>query len=34
VQNFYLRELKGGKNNYLGLAAAAIADDTVGCKLV
>jgi branched-chain amino acid transport system substrate-binding protein len=34
VQNFYLRELKGGKNNYLGLAAAAIADDTAGCKLV
>jgi len=26
--------LRGGKNNYLGLAAAAIADDTVGCKLV
>jgi branched-chain amino acid transport system substrate-binding protein len=33
IQNFYLRELKGGKNNYLGLAAAAVADDTTGCKL-
>jgi branched-chain amino acid transport system substrate-binding protein len=33
VQNFYLRELKGGKNNYLGFAAAAVADDTAGCKL-
>jgi branched-chain amino acid transport system substrate-binding protein len=34
VQNFYLRELKGGRNNGLGLAAAAVADDTTGCKLV
>jgi branched-chain amino acid transport system substrate-binding protein len=34
VQNFYLRELKGGKNINLGLAAAAVADEAVGCKLV
>jgi branched-chain amino acid transport system substrate-binding protein len=33
IQNFYLRELKGGKNNYLGLAASAVADDAAGCKL-
>jgi len=33
VQNFYLRELKGGKNTNLGLAAAAVADEATGCKL-
>ena len=27
IQNFYLRELKGGKNTNLGLAAAAVADE-------
>jgi branched-chain amino acid transport system substrate-binding protein len=33
IQNFYLRELKGGKNVNLGLAAAAVADEATGCKL-
>jgi len=34
IQDFYLRELKGGKNVNLGLAAAAVADEATGCKLV
>jgi branched-chain amino acid transport system substrate-binding protein len=33
IQNFYLRELKGGANAYLGVAAEALADDGTGCKL-
>lgn len=33
VQNFYLRELKGGKSVNLGLAAPAVADEAIGCKL-
>jgi branched-chain amino acid transport system substrate-binding protein len=33
VQNFYLRELKGGKNVLLGVAAKEFADETTGCKL-
>ncbi|MCB1539355.1 MAG: ABC transporter substrate-binding protein [Rhodoblastus sp.] len=33
VQNFYLRELRGGENKYLGVAAAMLADDTTGCKM-
>jgi branched-chain amino acid transport system substrate-binding protein len=33
IQNFYLRELKGGKNEYRGLASAAVPDETTGCKL-
>jgi len=33
IQNFYLRELRGGENKYLGVAAAMLADDTTGCKM-
>ncbi len=33
VQNFYLRELRGGENKYLGIAAEMLADETTGCKL-
>jgi branched-chain amino acid transport system substrate-binding protein len=33
VQNFYLRELRGGENKYLNIAAKELADDTTGCKL-
>lgn len=33
VQNFYLRELRGGENKYLGVAAEMLADDTTGCKM-
>ena len=33
IQNFYLRELRGGTNKLLGLATAGLADDTTGCKL-
>ena len=33
IQNFYLRELRGGVNNYLGVAAEMLADETTGCKL-
>lgn len=33
VQNFYLRELKGGVNNYLGVVAKGLADETTDCKL-
>ena len=33
VQNFYLRELRGGENKYIGVAAANLADDTTGCKM-
>ena len=33
VQNYYLRELKGGANGYLGVAAKDLAPDTTGCKL-
>jgi branched-chain amino acid transport system substrate-binding protein len=32
IQNFYLRELQGGANKYLGVAAADLADETTGCK--
>ncbi len=34
IQNFYLRELRGGVNNYLGVAAEGLADETTGCKLI
>lgn len=33
IQNFYLRELRGGENKYLGIAAEMLADDTTGCKM-
>ena len=33
VQNYYLRELKGGANAYLGVASKELAPDTTGCKL-
>ena len=33
IQNFYLRELRGGENKYLGVAASMLADDTTGCKM-
>jgi branched-chain amino acid transport system substrate-binding protein len=33
IQNFYLRELKGGVNQYLGVAVKELADETTGCKL-
>lgn len=33
IQNFYLRELKGGKNVLLGTAATDVEDPTTGCKL-
>ncbi len=33
VQNFYLRELRGGENKYLGVAAEMLADETTGCKM-
>jgi branched-chain amino acid transport system substrate-binding protein len=33
IQNFYLRELRGGENRLLGLAAEKLAGDTTGCKM-
>ena len=33
IQNFYLRELKGGVNQYLGVIAKELGDRTTGCKL-
>ncbi|GAC1338136.1 MAG: ABC transporter substrate-binding protein [Beijerinckiaceae bacterium] len=33
IQNFYLRELRGGVNHYKGLVAKELSDDTTGCKL-
>jgi branched-chain amino acid transport system substrate-binding protein len=33
IHNFYLRELKGGENVYLGVAAADVSDPTTGCSL-
>ncbi|MEI2735911.1 MAG: ABC transporter substrate-binding protein [Rhodoblastus sp.] len=33
IQNFYLRELRGGVNRYVGVAAEMLADDTTGCKM-
>jgi branched-chain amino acid transport system substrate-binding protein len=33
IQNFYLRELRGGVNNYLGIVEKELSDDTTGCKL-
>ncbi|MFO1136190.1 MAG: ABC transporter substrate-binding protein [Rhodoblastus sp.] len=33
IQNFYLRELRGGVNKYVGVAAEMLADDTTGCKM-
>lgn len=33
VQNYYLRELKGGANGYLGVAAKELSPETAGCKL-
>jgi branched-chain amino acid transport system substrate-binding protein len=33
IQNFYLRELKGGKNGLVKIAAADFADPGTGCKL-
>jgi branched-chain amino acid transport system substrate-binding protein len=33
VQNIYLREVKSGKNAYVGIAAAALADPATGCKM-
>jgi branched-chain amino acid transport system substrate-binding protein len=34
IENFYLRELKGGRNVLLGVATPEFADETTGCKLV
>ena len=33
IHNFYLRELKGGENKFLGIAAADVSDPTTGCSL-
>jgi branched-chain amino acid transport system substrate-binding protein len=33
VQNFYLRELRGGANKYLGVAAEALAETSKGCRM-
>lgn len=33
VQNIYLREARNGKNAYVGIAAAALADPATGCKM-
>jgi branched-chain amino acid transport system substrate-binding protein len=33
VQNIYLREVKKGKNAYVSIAAAALADPATGCKM-
>ena len=33
VQNIYLREVRGGKNSYVSIAAAALADPATGCKM-
>lgn len=33
IQNFYLRELRGGVNVYQGVVAKELSDDTTGCKL-
>jgi branched-chain amino acid transport system substrate-binding protein len=33
VQNIYLREVRNGKNAYVGIAAAALADPATGCKM-
>jgi branched-chain amino acid transport system substrate-binding protein len=33
VQNIYLREVRGGKNAYVGIAAPALADPATGCKM-
>jgi branched-chain amino acid transport system substrate-binding protein len=33
IHNFYLRELKGGENVYLGVAATDVSDPTTGCSL-
>ncbi|MFO1117452.1 MAG: ABC transporter substrate-binding protein [Beijerinckiaceae bacterium] len=33
IQNFYLRELRGGENKYIGIAAEMLADEPTGCKL-
>jgi len=33
IQNFYLRELKGGKNGLVKIAAADFSDPGTGCKL-
>jgi branched-chain amino acid transport system substrate-binding protein len=33
VQNIYLREVRSGKNAYVGIAAAALADPATGCKM-
>src|SRR5215467_10832821 len=33
VQNIYLREVRGGKNAYVSIAAAGLADPATGCKM-
>ena len=33
IHNFYLRELKGGENVYLGIAATDLGDSGAGCSL-
>jgi branched-chain amino acid transport system substrate-binding protein len=33
VQNIYLREVRNGKNAYVSIAAAALADPATGCKM-
>ena len=33
VQNIYLREVRNGKNAYVGIAHAALADPGTGCRL-
>ena len=32
IQNIYLREVRGGKNEVIGIAEKALADKAVGCK--
>jgi len=33
IQNFYLRELRGGENKLIGIAAEKLAGDSTGCKM-
>jgi branched-chain amino acid transport system substrate-binding protein len=33
VHNIYLREVRNGKNAYVGIAHAALADPGTGCRL-
>ncbi|MCW5680325.1 MAG: ABC transporter substrate-binding protein [Xanthobacteraceae bacterium] len=33
IQNFYLRELKGGENKFIKVAATDVSDSTAGCSI-